>query len=66
MKYKYNGTDERVFPSLGVVVKPGDEFEAPENFVAVDVVLATATATKSFAKPTTTTSVATDLPQESE
>jgi hypothetical protein len=21
-KYKYNGTDERVFPSLGIVVKP--------------------------------------------
>ena len=37
MKYKYNGTDERVFPSLGVVVKPGEEFEAPENFSAPDV-----------------------------
>jgi hypothetical protein len=38
MKYKYKGTDERVFPSLGLVVKPGDEFEAPENFSAADVV----------------------------
>lgn len=38
MKYKYNGTDERVFPSLGLVVKPGDEFEAPENFSVADVV----------------------------
>ena len=37
MKYKYNGTDERVFPSLGVVVKPGDEFDAPDNFNAPDV-----------------------------
>lgn len=32
MKYKYNGTDERVFPSIGVTVKPGDEFDAPEGF----------------------------------
>jgi hypothetical protein len=64
MKYKYNGTDERVFPSLGVVVKPGEEFEAPEDFVAADVVPSTSLTTK-IAKPTTT-SVATDLPQESE
>lgn len=42
MKYKYNGTDERVFPSIGVTVKPGDEFDAPEGFVAVDVISASA------------------------
>jgi hypothetical protein len=42
MKYRYTGTDERVFPSLGLVVKPGDEFDAPENFSAANVVLATA------------------------
>jgi hypothetical protein len=53
-----------VFPSLGVVVKPGEEFEAPEDFVAADVVPSTSLTTK-IAKPTTT-SVATDLPQESE
>ena len=47
MKYKYNGTDERVFPSVGVTVKPGDEFDAPEGFVAADVMLA-------GAKPTVT------------
>ena len=64
MKYKYNGTDERVFPTLGFVVKPGEEFEAPEDFVAADVVPSTSLTTK-IAKPTTT-SVATDLPQESE
>jgi hypothetical protein len=40
MKYKYNGTDERVFPSIGVTVKPGDEFDAPEGFVAANVTLA--------------------------
>jgi hypothetical protein len=64
MKYKYNGTDERVFPTLGVVVKPGEEFEAPENFVAADVVPSTSLTTK-IAKPSTM-SVTTDLPQESE
>ena len=47
MKYKYNGTDERVFPSIGKTVKPGDEFDAPEGFVAADV-------TPAGAKPTVT------------
>ncbi len=51
MKYKYNGTDERVFPSLGVVVKPGEEFEAPENFSAPDVT--PAGMSKPTPKPTT-------------
>ena len=51
MKYKYNGTDERVFPSLGVVVKPGEEFDAPENFSAPDVV--SAGSAKPVVKPTT-------------
>jgi len=38
MKYKYNGTDERVFPGVKVTVKPGDEFDAPEGFNATNVV----------------------------
>lgn len=63
MKYKYNGTDERVFPSIGVTVKPGDEFDAPEGFVAVDVT--SASAKPSVTKPTeptetTTVSAASD------
>lgn len=37
MKYKYTGTDERVFPTLGITVQPGDEFEAPEDFKSSDV-----------------------------
>lgn len=36
MKLKYNGTDERVFPAIGVTVKPGDEFDAPEGFTHPD------------------------------
>jgi hypothetical protein len=37
MKYKYTGTDERVFPTLGITVQPGDEFDAPANLSAHDV-----------------------------
>jgi hypothetical protein len=56
MKYKYNGTDERVFPSLGVVVKPGEEFEAPDNFSAPNVVAVGAA--KPAIKPATATPLA--------
>lgn len=43
MKYTYIGTDERVFPSLGLVVKPGDEIEAPDGFAHPDFVKGGAT-----------------------
>jgi hypothetical protein len=33
MKIKYTGEDERVFPTLGITVKSGDEFDAPKDFV---------------------------------
>ena len=59
MKYKYNGTDERVFPSLGVVVKPSEEFDAPDNFSAPDVVQA------GSAKPAVKTTTS-ELKQESD
>ena len=36
MKLRYNGTDERVFPAIGITVKPGDEFDAPEGFAHPD------------------------------
>ena len=36
MKLKYNGTDERVFPTLGITLKPGDEFDAPDGFAHPD------------------------------
>ena len=48
MKHTYNGHDERTFPSIGVTVKPGDTFEAPEDFKAHNV-----TPAKSY-KPTPT------------
>jgi hypothetical protein len=53
MKYKYIGTDERVFPSLGVVVNSGDEFDAPDNFSAPDCV--PSSGVKAFPKPTPST-----------
>ena len=56
MRYKYNGTDERVFPSLGILVKPNEEFEAPDNFSAPDVI--PVGAAKSAIKPATATPLA--------
>lgn len=32
MKLKYNGRRERVFATLGITVRQGDEFDAPEGF----------------------------------
>ena len=37
MKFTYKGTDERVFPSLAIVVQPGDSFDAPDDFSAANV-----------------------------
>jgi len=37
MQFTYNGSDERVFPSIAVTVQPGDTFEAPEDFSAANV-----------------------------
>jgi hypothetical protein len=36
--FKYNGEDDRVFPSIAVTVKAGDTFDAPEHFVATNVI----------------------------
>jgi hypothetical protein len=57
MKLTYKGTEERVFPALGIV-KPGDVVDAPEGFSHPDFVQGGA------AKPTqintTTPSAASD------
>ena len=37
MKFKYDGSDERVFPTLSLVVEAGDTFEAPDDFNAPDI-----------------------------
>jgi hypothetical protein len=44
--YTYTGSDERVFPTLGVTVKSGDTFEGPDNLILSDV-----TASGSAPKP---------------
>jgi hypothetical protein len=33
----YKGEDERVFPTIGVTVQTGENFEAPSDFAAPDV-----------------------------
>ena len=35
--FTYIGEDERTFPSLGITVKKGEKFEAPEDFSAANV-----------------------------
>lgn len=37
--FKYTGESERTFPSLGLTVKPGEDFDAPTDFQAHDVIL---------------------------
>lgn len=37
VKYRYTGSDERVFPTLGLTLQPNQEFEAPEGFKSTDV-----------------------------
>lgn len=54
MKLTYKGESERVFPTLGITVKPGDEIDAPEGFAHPDFVAGGA---KSTPKP----SAASDL-----
>jgi hypothetical protein len=54
MKFTYNGTDERTFPTLALVVKPGDSFEAPDDFSMANVSAAKATPVTPVADPTPT------------
>ncbi len=60
MKLKYNGTDERVFPSLGITVKPGDEFDAPEGFTHPDCAAPGAAKPAATPTPAPTKSAASD------
>lgn len=52
---KYVGEGERVFPTLGVTVKKGDTFDAPEGFSAPDV-----ESTTTSKKPASTPSAPSD------
>jgi len=40
--FQYTGSSEREFPTLVLTVKPGDTFDAPADFVAADVIAASA------------------------
>lgn len=59
MKQTYNGTDERVFPTLGITVKPGDVIDAPEGFSHPDFTVGGA-AKPAAPTPTPTKSAASD------
>ena len=45
-KYKYTGSGKRVFPTLGITVKSGDTFDAPDNLILKDVELVSGSAPK--------------------
>ena len=52
--FQYNGEDERVVAPLGITVKQGDTFEAPDDFVAYGFsVVTTKKSTASAVAPTT-------------
>jgi hypothetical protein len=36
-KYTYIGEDTRTFPTLGITVTKGDEFDAPDDFSAHNI-----------------------------
>ena len=59
--FTYNGPDERVFPTLGITVKPGDSFEAPDDFSVANV--SAGSAVKKTAPTPTPTSAASDTTQ---
>lgn len=46
MKFKYTGKDERVIPSLGLIVNENDIIEAPEDFSAHNFIAAPSTKEK--------------------
>jgi len=59
--FTYEGEQELVFPTVGVVVNYGDTFEAPEGFTAANVVAATG---KKATKNATATPVSEDTATE--
>lgn len=59
MKLTYKGTEERVFPALGIV-KPGDVVNAPEGFSHPDFVAGGAAKPATETKPTIKPSAASD------
>jgi len=58
MKVTYIGTDERVFPTLGLTVKPNESFEVPEDFNSALV-------TTGAVKPIPTAPIATSAASDS-
>ena len=60
--YQYNGDEVRVFPTLGVTLKPGDTFDSTENIISVDVALASGLK-KTATAPTPEPSAAPDTTQ---
>lgn len=61
-KFQFNGEVAIVFPTLGLTVSPGDVFEAPDGFVADNVVSSRAKVTITSDADLDTDSVTSDAP----
>lgn len=59
-KFRYDGEEERVIATLGIVVNKGDEFEAPEDFSAYGFSLASSIKKATAPAVAPTPSAATD------
>lgn len=51
--FKYMGESERTFPSLGITVLPGEDFDAPTDFDSTDVILVKTAKATAVTKETT-------------
>jgi len=54
--YQFTGDQETIFPSLGVMVKPGDTFDAPDGIVASNLTLASSKKTTPVPTPSSASS----------
>ena len=63
-RFQYNGEGVRVFPSIGVTVKKGEQFNAPDNFKAVGVSLVTSQSVPKETKKSAPVKTVEDTPIE--
>jgi hypothetical protein len=67
-QFKYSGDQDLIFPSLGIIVRSGDVFEAPDDLTAegVEIVTDTKSAGKASkavsADPVTDQTTSSDAP----
>ena len=58
--YQFNGDEVKIFPTLGLTLKPGDTFDSTENIISADVTISSATPKKLTPMPVPEPSAAPD------